>query len=55
MNVSEDKYITRWDDQDKMLDGIALKTMHKGKEAEEREKRSKTLSVVMPFKNCRVF
>ena len=54
MNVSEDKYISRWDDQDKILDEIALKTMHKYEKGEERGIRSKKMSVVIPFKSCRL-
>ena len=35
-----------------MLDGIAV---NKNKEGEGIEKRSKTLSEVKPFENCRLF
>ena len=55
VKVSKDKHITRLDDQDETLDKIESKTMHKDEEWDGREKRIKTLSVVMSFKNCRVF
>ena len=51
IKVSTDKYISRWVDEENLIDEIELKTVNNKKEGDQQRKKSKTLSEVKIVEN----
>ena len=51
IKVSTDKYISRWVDEENIIDEIELKTVNNKKEGDQQRKKSKTLSEVKIVEN----
>ena len=51
IKVSTDKYISRWVDEENLIDEIELKTVNNKKEGDQQRKKSKTLREVKIVEN----
>ena len=51
IKVSTDKYISRWADEENLIDEIELKAVNNKKEGDQQRKKSKTLSEVKIVEN----